>query len=44
MARLTVRQNIPEDQQGEVGELDEEEGIGGCRGGREVGEFVKCVG
>ena len=30
MAWLTVRQNIPEDQQGEVGELDEGEGIGGC--------------
>ena len=29
MAWLTVRQNIPEDQQGEVGELDEGEGIGG---------------
>ena len=30
MAWLTVRQNILEDQRGEVGELDEGEGIGGC--------------
>ena len=30
MAWLTVRQDILEDQWGEVGELDEGEGIGGC--------------
>ena len=41
---LTVAQGFLEDQKGEVGELDEEEGIGGCLGDRGADEFVRCVG